>query len=602
MLNSAPINSWPLNALAGGVTVDPEAPDIPIIPEPPVEPEDTTEIEMPAGHAFRWSATVVMGGTDVSELLTGVIRIDREEGAAGIAEFSLFYPPGTPVKTDLSDRAVIIDYTTDDGQSAQQVRVFTGLVAEPRWDAAARVMRIAATDNLQQRIEAMSVEQIDQLTQGAWCEDVFSPLEGRSRWDYAQERMSSRLASLDCSPTGDLRTTSWYSAVTPRYIFDHDTTIYQTIDVDLAQTRSVTNRVEIDFSYRYQRLHEASIKYVWLHPSTGGAGGIGGFCSWRVMSSELPSIDMVLSATSSAGLTPLNTNWYLLPPTAVDPCGTGAPWINNNPDLLLGVNWDGSRRWAQTVTESYKLNLSTEAGLVAGQQIISRAGASTNIDHPDAEGWSSSLNPATASTPGGNVSGYGLAGDRSDDERRASAISCLLLGARSEIIGAHRKTRVSWEVPTSMALGVDLSDTIQINDQMTRAHAKCSRRLDILDFDTGSALTSITISVMRGTGDSDALQPPIRIGASDTLDYGGSWGKTVEVSTQLGGRFSSPIYNDDLDGFSGNYDARQDSTLEVFPRRMAVTAPEIVEQFTIEKKHESTHNYLIGIPNDLLEL
>lgn len=602
MLNSAPINSWPLNALAGGANVDLVDPDIPITPETPVEPSETTPVEMPSGHAFRWSAIVTLGGTDVSDLLTGSIRIDREEGAAGIAEFLLFYPPGTLVKTDLADRTVTIDYITDDGQSAQQVRVFTGLVAEPSWDASARVMRIAATDNLQQRIEAMSIEQIDQLTKGAWSEDVFRPTEGRSRWDYAQERMATRIASLDCSPIGELRTTSWYSTITPRYIFGHDTTVYQSIDVDLAQLRNVTNRVEIDFSYRYQRLHEATIKYTWLHPGTGGAGSISGFCNWRSMSSELPSTDMVLSATDSAGLTPLNTNWYSLPLTMSDPCGTGAPWINNNADLLLGAKWDGSRRWAQTITENYKLNLSTETGLVEGQQVISRTGASADIDHADAEGWSSSLKPAAADTPGGSTPAYGPAGDRSDDERRSVAINCLLLGARSEIIDAHRKTRVSWEVPTSMALGVDLSHTIEINDQMTRAQAKCSRRIDILDFDTGSALTSITISVMRGTGDSDVLQPPPRIGANDLLEYGGNWGATVSLGTQLGGRFISPTYNESLDGFAGNYDARQDDTLEVFPRRLAISAPEVPEQFTSEKKHEAAHDYLIGIPNDLLEL
>lgn len=602
MLNSYPLNSHALNSI--GDTTAADDPTVIIPPSPPPSPLPQGDgvyhgfpvPPPPAGHAFRWSAIITLGGVDVSNLLTGAVRVDREEGAAGIAEFSLFYPIGTPVTTDLSDRTVTIDYITDDGQNAQQVRLFTGLVAEPSWDASARVMRIAATDNLQQRIEAMSIEQIDQLTYGIWSEDVFSSTDGRSRWDYAQERMASRAASLDCSPTGELRTTSWYSTSAPRYIFGHDTTVYQSINVDLAQLRSVTNRVEIDFSYRYQRLHEATIKYTWLHPGTGGAGSISGFCNWRSMSSELPSTEMVISATESAGLAALNANWYLLPPSMSDPCGTNAPWINNNTDLLLGAQWTGARRWAQTITENYKLNLSTEAGLIAGQQVISRAGASANIDSADADGWGASLKQA------GGFAQYGIAGDRTDDTRRATAINCLLQCAQSEIIDAHRKTQVSWEVPTSMALGVDLSHTIEINDQLTHARAKCSRRIDILDFETGSALTGITISVMRGTGNSDALQPPLRIGANDPKNYGGNWGGTVSLKTQLGGRFTSPTYNENLDGFSGNYDARQDSSLGVFPRRLAISAPEVPEQFTDEKKHEAAHDYLIGIPNDLLEL
>ena len=605
MLNSAPINSWPLNALAGGaepVVIDPPKPPQPpkdgdgIYPGFPVPPPAT-------GHGFRWSVVVMLGGNDISSTLTGSIRIDREEGAAGVAELSLFYPLGVEVKTDLADRSLTIDYITDDGSNAAQVRLFTGAVAEPSWDALSRVMRIIATDGLQQRVEAMSAEQIDSLTKGEWSEDVYRPIEGRSRWDYAQERMASRAASLDCSRTGSIRTTSWYAENRPSFIFGQDTTIYQSISVDLAQLRSVTNRVEVDFSYRYQRLHEASIQLKWIHPGAGGSTGIGGFCNWREMTTELPSVEMVLSATSSAGLTATAASWYLLPESMPDPCGTGAPWINTNRDLLLGANWSASRRWAQTVTEKYKLSLSTTAGLIEGQQVISRVGASVAIDHPDTEDWSNSIIEASQSAPaGGFKPGYGVAGDRADDERRNASLNCLLLVAQTEIIAAHRKTSVSWDVPTSMALAVDLNHTIEIKDQLTHARGKCSRRVDVLDFETGSAITSITVSLMRGIEGDSSLPLPPRTGADDQNNYGGDWGAMINLPTQLGGRFISPSYRDDMDGFSGNYDARQDSTLPVFPRRLAMSAAAVDEQFTAEKQHESEHDYLIGVPNDLLEL
>src|SRR5690606_852913 len=95
--------------------------------------------------------------------------------------------------------------------------------------------------------------------------------------------------------------------------------------------------------------------------------------------------------------------------------------------------------------------------------------------------------------------------------------------AHTEIIAAHRKTQVSWTVPTSMALGVDLTHTIELNDQNTRTKAKCSHRVDELNFETGSALTSITLSVMRGNGVSDPLLVPARLGGNDSNGGGAGW-------------------------------------------------------------------------------
>jgi len=599
MLNSTPLNSWPLNALAGGAKPDdPDVIDPPAPPDPPLAGDGVYPgfpvPPPPSGHSFRWSAVVLLGGADVSELLTGSISVDREEGAAGIAEFCLFYMPGEPVQTDLADRTVTIDYITDDGLDALQVRLFTGLVAEPRWDATARTMRITATDNLQQRVEAMTITDIDTLAGGAWSPDLFDLTDGRSRWDYAQERMSSRAASLDCSSDGKLRVTPWQAAP-PRYIFGDDTTAYQSIRIDLAQLRNVTNRVEIEVSYRYTRMREARAQFSWTHPR-------GDFCNWRQMSTELPTRDMVFSATTGASLVPIIGSWTALPPTHPDPCGTGAPWINNHSDLILGAQWTGARRWAQSVTEKYNLTLTTEAGEVTGQQVITRTGFNVIVDADDADTWAKSLVSIDPAAEKPAPSPALPAGDRTDEVRRTAALNCALQVARTEILAAHRQTLVSWAVPTSMALGVDLTHTIEISDQGATARAKCSHRTDELNFETGSAITSLTISVMRGGGESDVLAVPARIGAGGDTGGGAGWDGVKTLPSQFGGRFVSPIYDDMLDGFSGNYDARQDSTLEIFPRRLALTAPAIDESKTDELELGAAVVYSVGIPNDLLEL
>ena len=77
------------------------------------------------------------------------------------------------------------------------------------------------------------------------------------------------------------------------------------------------------------------------------------------------------------------------------------------------------------------------------------------------------------------------------------------------------------------------------------------------------------------------------------------------LATQLGMRNESPLYNDELDGFAGNYDDRDDDinpSLEEFPRRMTITASEISADLRDERKVDLQATFEVGIPNDLLEL
>ncbi|MCY1364162.1 hypothetical protein D9M69_509560 [compost metagenome] len=300
---------------------------------------------------------------------------------------------------------------------------------------------------------------------------------------------------------------------------------------------------------------------------------------------------------------PISADWYRLPPTLPNPCGDGAAWVNNNENLLLGASWVGALRWVQTVTETYNLALTTAAGEVVGQQVISRDGTQFEIEAP--EGWDGSLNAITGIASGSAEvgdpdPGLGEPGDRDDEARRQSALGLLLQKARAEIIAAHRQTRVTWAVPTPMALDIDLVHTLKLDDQYVRALGKCSRRTDRLNFDTGECLTELTISVMRGGGEGDPLTIPDRPGALPP--DGGGTPPGSAMPTQLGGKFTSPAYDDELDGFAGNYSAVQDTELEVFPRRLDVQAEEIAAELRDEHQASVAETYRVAIPNDLLEL
>lgn len=610
MINGYPLNSAPVNGL--GVRVDP--PDAqPVEPPPPLPPPAGQDpehplypgflpIDPPDGYSLPWAVSVTMAGREVTDFLTETVRVDRSEGAAGMAEFSLFYPVGTPVPLGLHDGPVVIVFTS----RGRQQLLFTGWVTEPAWHAASRTMHITATDRLQQRVEAMELAAIDALVGGMYSPDVFSD-EVEDHWRYAQDRLSTRPASLDCDTAGNMRVTAWRSKLHADYVFSPGSTVYQTVDVRLSQPSTTTNRVELTIKYRYPRLWQASATYGWVHPGTEGHGGTQGFCSWRPDSTELPTIDMYLSAVGSTGFTPVSASWHLLPGTAADPCGNGQPWINNTPEpLILGGSVVARKRWTQQVTEEYSLIVTSgSAGTPA--DVINRRSVSVSVDYE--RNWDDSLIPYQYPPPFEHGIGPPgqtpqTPGDHPDEARRQNTILTALHMARTELVEAHRQTSVSWQVPTALIPDVDLVHTLDLDDQGVRAKGKCIQRLDELNIETGSALTTLSIAILRGleSGDDAPLDAPARRGASED-DAAGTMSRSYTLGTQLGGKFISPEYDEELDGFSGNYTAVQDSSLEVFSRQFSVTGPDIPEARTDEHViASSAHAYIVRVDNDTLEL
>src|SRR5690606_37203844 len=109
-----------------------------------------------------------------------------------------------------------------------------------------------ATTRLTDTIEAMELPAIDVLVGGEWSVDVFEEVAGRSRWDYAQERLSTRAASLNADNQGSPRITDWSpSAVS--WVFRPGSTVYESMDVGLATLGETVNVIELELDYRYSR-------------------------------------------------------------------------------------------------------------------------------------------------------------------------------------------------------------------------------------------------------------------------------------------------------------------------------------------------------------
>lgn len=594
MFNGSPFNSSPF--LWPDYSAAPE-PVVIVIAPGEIAPEPTAgEIYVNAGRSHTWSLRVIVGGTDMSRWLTGEVEVDREEGAAAIGAFTLFIESGNPVTPpDWKGKSVTIDYLSTSTGVSTESRRLTGVVTRATWDPMTRLLRCECTDMLQNRVENLSIAEIDKLTGGHWSEDIFSPVDGRSRWDYALERMSTRAASLDCSPAGVLRTTSWYAGG-PHFVFSAGTTLYQSVELAQSDLDRTVNRVEIEFSYRYSRLWQLNEGYSWTHSNADGT--MGGFCSWRLWSTELPTTEMIESAISSSGQQIVGrVGGFKLPLSMPNPCLDGNPWINTFDNLWLSASVTGARRWTQTVTEGYTLTLSTEAGDIAESSVVQRSAYSVAVERDQANSWTQ--DPITGGDTGSQ--------DLTDEARRYAAIITALSIGHTQIVESHRSTTLSWQLPSSLALTVDLIHTLKLEDQGVRGMGKCQRVVDRFDLQSGEAITTLTIAVMRGGGIDAQLVVPAQPDTS--LPPFGSSGMQLMMATQLGGRQVDPItgiaippYDEDRMGFSGNYSVNDNEPAEHYPRRFAVESREIAAEYRDERSASSTVNFPVGIPNDLLEL
>src|SRR3990167_1910296 len=162
MLNGSPLNGAPLNGAAQRAA--PAPPDYIV-----------------RGVGYRWRLRLLVGGVDMTAQLTGDVDVDREEGAAGVAGFALYIAPGTPGgPTDWIGKTVGLDCISTTAAVTPEARRYTGQIASPVWNPATRLLSCECSDQLQQRVEAMTVAAIDALAGGYWSADVFEATEGRS--------------------------------------------------------------------------------------------------------------------------------------------------------------------------------------------------------------------------------------------------------------------------------------------------------------------------------------------------------------------------------------------------------------------------------------
>lgn len=578
MLNSYPLNSLPLNSLppSGG-----EEPDI-----------DTVVIS--PGASFAWTLQVLLGGVDVTDQLTGTVRIECAEDGDSVATFALWLGDGPVDALSYTGRPVSIDFIVS-GDPAISSRRFTGSLVQPTFDVVTRVLTCEATTRLADAVEVMEIPAIDALVGGLWSDDVFEPVDGRSRWDYAQERLSTRPASLSADRDGNPRISHWHQNGV-HWEFAPGSTLYESVDVSLATLSEATNVVELELDYRYSRYRQRNQTYSWYHPGLGGNTSIDGFINWKGSSSELPDIEMVVGAVDSAGWFLVSAIWGRLPGDITE--GPGSPWYNKNTDLLLWTEFRAGVRWTQRAVEQYRLTLEIPDAVAAVGPVIRRDRVVLDTDTEADRIWEGGQTVLDGEGVPEQQPVTGL--PRRDQARLNRAVTCALNRARVQLLAAQRGNTVSWQIPLAHALGVDAGHRVRMLDQGVTATGTVISAVDEVDTATGSALLTLTIAVSRGTA--EAISSPLTMPPAPT--FTDVPGPTISgtLPTQLSKEWSDPPYDPELPGFAGAHSIGTWNPENRYPRRFAIDTPAIPDQWRDEITATRTATYSVAPPVDVLEV
>lgn len=546
-------------------------------------------IELASGS--RWRLRVMVNNQDLSARLTGTLSIDREEGAARIVELSLV-PEAGPLNIDgwTGTPVQVYRQRIEDGAVVSETLRFTGIVRPPRFTPTSQVVRLTGTCDLQNRIEQMTIEYIDNLTQGDWSAAVFGELS--SHWQYAQDRMSTRQASLDCAVDGSLRVTSWTPAYVPHFILGADAILDGTLDVTPAEASDLVNRIELTVEFRYVRLRQREHTYEWTNP-------VGSFCAWYVETFELPTRSMLMEALEQADWTAYaEPAMETLPPDMLNPCGMGGAWYNafTADPHLLSFSALVARRTAQTFTERYNIVLEAPGSVAAFGLRQGRESYSDDVEY-DSRTWED-LPPEGRPLEAVQDDLGDWVIDKDEGPRRSNVLRTAIMREITRMADSHRQTRVSFQTPVVDQV-YDTHHTLRAEALGTVAQGKVVRVQEVWDIEAGTEIATIEMAIHRGGN--PATSDPIMLPAKPDFDLGAAPEAVTQLATQLGGRPTSPPFDEELDGFAGNYSVPFGGT-ETYPRQLQITTPDIEEQYRDPAEAETAATYHIGLRTDLLQV
>jgi hypothetical protein len=526
----------------------------------------TVALNDPDAVSQVWRVRVLVGGVDISDRTTGRGSVRGEEGGARIASVVMAPEVGPLDAAALSGSPVVIDFLVRVGGNWSPRRLFTGKVADPVYSLTDGTLSLSCTDDRQNRLAALSREAINAITGGRFHLAVQG--EQQNNLDYAEAVMETVSGSLDADAFGAFRVTPWHTETIWR-TYTLANTEQDSIFFTLPSRTGVINKVVGTFEYRFSRLHRRTAS-----------------TSFRVDLDQTVQYGLPLLARSTVEAALENTGWnfyygggvgvsqentgttrfsatngepvkrdidYVPYPDQVDIPGGGI-WYQTEPDTTcMEFNCRMWRRWAQTVTETYSITITSPESIAANgvQQREDRASLASEWD---AGNWENDLAAEPTLNAGGRVQTMDYSPDASTADRDA-ALETFIDSLKVRLDDSHRQARGgarTWLTPE-----LDLDKRVRIDTGDDAGEGKVFMFEHNWDMTNGRATTDFEIAITRH--DAVGITPPEdteteapEAPAVPEIGSAAFSGLSIAMGMHIGGLESSPEFDENWTGWTVN--------------------------------------------------
>lgn len=568
-------------------------------------------------HVSRtgWDLTLVIGGYEVpNEQIHGSISISRTESDAALMNITLIPPSGIQNLELYHGKAVTLDVETSTGIQ----RLYTGTIDIPHVDIIQEKVTLKCSDRRTEQLNGQLPGIVNTI--GVYSPHIFN--EASDTAELVQQRLTTTPTAVDFDAYGNYTITSWFAKSTADFTLTDSDVYRNKPKVEFASRGRVTNKVNINLQYRYERFHHGTRTFVWESPIKDD------ICKLLQFGYTMTFKSMVQSAADSAGWPIKNDiNFDPLPAAGWYSCGgNNIAWstiqlqgvneavVDTNGDAVtdingnalfetritggtdygglycVGANWQATNQWSQNITENYSLSLSSSQS-IAQFGTITQDFSYAIDEEADVSGWENYTSFRT--TQAGN--NYADDQDIKRNEFNVATDAALRQG-KTTILGSHRDTRVI--VDTKIWPEIDLKHTVLVDTDELEAKGKVFNITHRLNIGTGEAVTTTTLVLFRAQGSSSdsALSLPVQV--TDNVTYNGG---QINLGNHFGEDPTTPqaaLWN----GMIGNRWKTENNNLfnTTFTPQFIVDVPAIPSSLRTSKSLNGSNTYNVAIPNDTL--
>lgn len=577
-----------------------------------------------------WDVIVTINGNLIpNENILEEVIVERGENEASLASFTLNGHKylGYQNVCEIQGKPVTISVNKD----GQITRIYTGIVDYPEYDIIQEKTKINCTDRRREQINSQLGTVVKSI--GYWTEEIFGEAEDVA--DELDDRLTTVPKTVDFDAFGNYQVSDLLPKSTPDIVLSSTDILKRTPNVEVLSRARIINKVVIDFGYRFNRLHQSNIQYLWQHPD------INSFCQWAKYGRTLASREMIYSAAVGAGwaISPINYNdlwpggWYNCEGQKVgwQPITTlGTSWKDSgqtytdsngqtqqiqeresttvqdmNAVMCLGASWGASKRWAQNLTEKYLVTVQAPESIAQFGEVKQDRSYGISSDYDIAE-WeqiqayttSAGQYESSKVTLPGTTSFYvNLADNRSIfNESYLVAVN----QARTTIIKTHRDNRSFLQITPLPEL--DLRHTVQVQMSKLEQLGKVIRIRHVFKATNHEAYTEVELASSKVCAGS-ATDTPLSIPSApafpsayqlDNVGLGNHFG--LDPDTYPGAEsWTGMVGNQIIGGYSGT----QEWTLMTqYPISFTVESPDIPDNLRNEIEAVRNVSYDVKIPNN----